>query len=163
MMKPTNALIMSAVFLACWWDAPISAAQEDPLYLHWFTFDEEQDFVPLQSIKIRLGERVDSAGLKGLVLKDAKGLHATLEGSYGLSVGDYGNYIQLDTIFSPVRYNYSGAIFVTFFAVSTTADADQFHSEFLEKQKNKPREDDYSIDLTIPLFVDSEPIAESEK
>lgn len=130
------------------------------LHLHWFTIGSEQEFIPLQSSEILLGEDFDSGALKGKILKDSKGYHATLQGHHGLSTGDFRNYIEPDEIFGPSVYSYSGAIHATYFVVSSNPNLKNFYDELMKRRLVKPDDNgSYEIDLNLSLFVDPEPEA----
>lgn len=139
-------------------EKPPEADREAELFLHWFAAGREQELISLWSDRIRLGERIESEGLEGVVIRDSRGLHATLEGSYGMSVGEFGNYIEEDEVFSPALYSFSGAIHVTYFVVSTHPDPAPFFQRRNEMNlRGEQGEDPYAIDLDLPLFVDPEP------
>ena len=112
----------------------------------------------MQSSEVRLGEEFDSGCLKGELLRDSRGLHATLEGSYGPSVGEFRNYVEPDEIYGPTVYSHSGVIHATYFVVSSSPDPKPFYNE-LRQEKPAELSDDgsFAIDLDLPLFVDPEP------
>ncbi len=156
-MRPAFFLFAIPALLFCGCkESPVTSG-EKPLYLHWFTLDSDQKFIPLHSAVVRLGEEIDSDGLKGKIVKGSLGLHATLEGHYGLSTGKFRNYIELEGLFGPALYDYSGAIHVTSFVVSCKPDSRQFYAEHSRRRSIVPSEEDYTIDLTIPLFAGPEP------
>ncbi len=157
-MKSNSILFAFAVFFTSSCDRSQTAAAGDELYLHWFTIGSEQEFIPLQSSEVHLGEEIGSEGLKGKVLRDSRGLHATLEGHYGLSTGDFRNYVAPEEIFAPAAYSHSGVIHVTYFVVSSDPDPKPFYNEIIEGKTVEPSDNDsFEIDLTLPLFVDPEP------
>lgn len=132
----------------------------DPGHLHWFTLGTWQQLIPLQSSEINLGEKIDSERLTGKIIRDSKGLHATLEATHGLSVGSYRNYIKPDEIFAPALYSYSGSIHATYFVVSKNPDLKLLYQELQEQKPTAPAAgNSFTIDLGIPLFVDPEPEA----
>ena len=159
--KPILILFALAALLTSSCDQSPTAAAGDELYLHWFTIGSEQEFILLNSSEVRLGEEIDSESLKGKVLRDSKGLHATLQGSYALSVGDFRNYVEPDEIFGPAVYNFSGGtIHTTYFVVSSNLDPKPFYDELRRgKPVELPDEDSFAIDFNIPLFADPEPEA----
>ena len=159
-MKPNSILFALAVLLTSSCDRSPTAAVGDKLYLHWFTVGSEQEFIPLQSSEVHLGEQINSEGLDGKILRDSRGLHATLRGHYGLSTGDFRNYVKPSEIFGPAVYSYSGVIHTTYFVVSSHPDAIVFYNELRQRKPVEPSDDgSFEIDLNLPLFVDPKPEA----
>lgn len=159
-MKPHLILFALAVLLPSSCDRSPTAAVVDDLYLHWFTTGSEQEFIPLQSSKVRLGKEIDSGHLKGTVLRDSKGLHATLQGSYGPSDGEFRNYVEPDEIFGPTVYSYSGVIHLTYFVVSSNPDPKPFYNMLRQADSVEPGDDgSFVIDLNVSLYVGPEPEA----
>jgi hypothetical protein len=159
-MKPSSILITLSILLVLSCDRTPTDSAGDKLYLHWFAVGSEQEFIPLQSSEVHLGEQIKSEGLNGKILRDSRGLHATLEGHYGLSTGDFRNYVEPDEIFGPAAYSYSGVIHTTYFVVSSHPEAMAFYNELRQRKPVEPSDDSsFEIDLDLPLFVDPEPEA----
>ena len=157
-MKQFSILFALAAFLASGCDRSPAVTAQDKLYFHWFTIGSDQEFIPLESFEIHLGEEINLERLNGKVLRDSGGLHATIEGRYGLSVGNFRNYIEQDEIFGPAMYSYSGGIHATYFVVSANPDPKLLYQEIGQRKPVISDDDDsYTIDLDLPLFVDPEP------
>jgi hypothetical protein len=133
------------------------AEQEPPLFLHWFTRNSDQEYLLLQTMEIELGEEIATERLSGKILRDSRGLHATLEGSYETSVGYLRNYVELDERFAPAMYSYGFAIHGTYFVLSADPRLDlAAQKKSLELPFTRGEDEDYTIDLNLSLFVDPE-------
>jgi len=157
-MQRHSIVFVLAAFLVSSCDNHPTGPREKELYLHWFTVGSEQEFIPLKSLAVDPGEEFDSPGLKGNVLRNSEGYHVTLRAHYGPSVGDFRNYIELDEVFGPSVYSYSGAIHSTYFVISSSLNPEPFYNELMEgKTGESGTNGSYGIDLNLPLLVDPKP------
>lgn len=151
-------LVLATAFLFGCEKAAVEPAEEK-LFLHWFTLGQKEELVSLRSAEIEMGEEIDSDGLTGRVIRDWKGIHATLRGHHGLSTGDFRNYVEPEEIFGPAAYHYSGVIHTTYFVVSANPEVEPFYDRLIER-RNTPfvlDSDSFEIDLNLTLFADPEP------
>lgn len=120
----------------------------------------EQEFIPLQSTELHLGEQIESKDLNGRIIRDSRGIHATLRGHYGLSTGGFRNYVEPEKIFGPAAYAYSAVVHTTYFVVSSRPDAMVFYKQLRQRKPVEPNDQSsFEIDLNVPLFVAPEPEA----
>ncbi|MFZ0829176.1 MAG: hypothetical protein WAO02_17320 [Verrucomicrobiia bacterium] len=117
---------------------PASIDSPSPqLYLHFFApaYVTGKDTLPPRLIittKIHLGDDFDiRAGMNGEALsgrieaRDGR-FFGQLRGTFGTSTGDYNGEVELEKEIGPTTYGFSGAICMTYFALSTNDDFTPF-------------------------------------